>query len=160
MKIQLQYHVPLKGIVSCEHCHTPIEHWGANGIDRDRDEAHARLAKEAAQAFGETWDGEGMLKTPRKYFPHMMKQVAEYLAARVEHTLFCPYCGHGVEQPKVCETLDNISPLPKISGNIMGKDALERWVKDTGREAPSEWRAWSDLASEQHKVAATPFSTF
>lgn len=157
MKIDIQLHIPLKGCVSCEHCHTPLEHWGINVIDRDRDEAHVRLAKDAARAFGETWEPNDLIATPNKYFPHMMKQAAEYLASRVDHFLFCPYCGRALEQPRTCETLNGISPLPKISGNIMRTDALERWVKDTGRKVKTDWESWNRLSWEQHKVSIVVF---
>lgn len=159
MKINMQFHVPLKGYVSCEHCHTPLEHWGMNGIDRNRDEAHVRLVKDAAKAFGETWELNDLMSTPNKYFPHMMKQVAEHLANRVDHFLFCPYCGRALEQPKVCETLNGISPLPKVSGNAMGTDALKRWAKDTGREMETDWKLWNRLSYEQHRVSTVVFST-
>ena len=159
MKISMQFHNPLKGTVSCEHCHAPLEHWGMNGIDRNRDEAHARLAKEAASAFGEKWDPDGLMRTPNKYYPHMMKHAAQYLANRVDHFLFCPYCGRAVEQPRVCETLGGISPLPKISGNIMGTDALERWAKDTGREVNANWEDWNRISWEQHNASEVVFRT-
>lgn len=157
----MQYHVPLKGTISCEHCHTPLEHWGMNGIDCNRDEAHARLAREAAKSFGETWETpDGIMRTPKKYFPYMMQKAADWLAARVRGIMFCPYCGKAVEQPGVCPTLDNIHPLPRINYNAVNLNVIERWSRELVREVPLDYHEFTHTAFKQHEVAIVPYSKF
>lgn len=147
------HHNPLRGCVECTNCHTPLIHIP--------DDWHHFLAREAARKNGVEWTDEMVYKTPRAFYPTMIRRAAEMLCSRVRSQLFCQYCGKALQQPLVRDD-DGGRVLPKPMGNNW--KAIERWVQEIGLQALtlplSDYHAWSGASFEQEKGAEPVMRTW
>jgi hypothetical protein len=140
-------HNPLRGTLDCSHCHRPILHV--------EESWHKTLANEVSLNFPDVeYDkNDVMNRTPRVFYPLMMKKAAEWLAGRAESIHFCSNCGAAVQQPKVIEGTVGTERrvLPSFSCN--GFESAKKWAEELKLEGlpVTDYHAWSNIHYAQKK---------
>lgn len=153
MKISIDNcHNPLRGTVDCSHCHIPLLHVG--------DDSHKFYANQASLNFPDVEynKNDPLNRTPRVFYPLMMKMAAEGLASRVENFHFCNNCGAALQQPKIIEGTDR-RVLPKFYGN--GFDAASKWAESLNLVGlpVTDYHAWSQISWAQQKVGVVIYGS-
>lgn len=140
MKIGIDmHHNPMRGTVDCTGCGAPIVHM--------QDDWHEFLASQVAQARGEQYDRSN--GTPAAWYPAMAAKAAEMLASQVQTYLFCPYCGHALQQPFHSD-ITGAPALPKPFANTF--KGVTRWAQELGLSGlPADYQAWSQMAYAQRQ---------
>ncbi|MEW6770089.1 MAG: hypothetical protein AB1330_01670 [Bacillota bacterium] len=144
MKILIdRCHNPLRGYAACSGCGCPIVH-----IEGDW---HEPLAREVARAFGVEWKIEHLWKTPSEWYPAMSEKAARLLCRRVQHYLFCPYCGRAVTQPFISDVSGaKVLPLMFYGEHF---EAAGRWAAALGlSQLPvDDYDKWNKMAYAQRE---------
>lgn len=143
MKISIdKCHNPMRGHVACTHCGTPIQHLG--------DDMHEYLAKKAAVVCGMEWDPKYVHSTPGELYGYMIEMAAKHLAARVDHNVFCQYCGKAIQQPRM---IGDKHVLPRFAMNNW--KSVGNWCAELGLEGlpVDDYHTWSNMAYAQSEAS-------